>query len=147
MNAKADVLPFRQSAIPEQEQIGMAAGVTEELFDGQHMEILSSLTKSLQELTRIRRKEKALFMVALIQPTGIQMALSGVAGAQKVIEAIWASNNMFARHHIAVKVGKLSVNCILDTLGPSQLTMVANRLNDSVKWAVKELELQGECWK
>ena len=57
MNAKADVLPFRQSAIPEQEQIGMAAGVTEELFDGQHMEILSNLTKSLQELTRIRRKE------------------------------------------------------------------------------------------
>ena len=75
------------------------------------------------------------------------MALSGVAGAQKVIEAIWESNNMFARHHIAVKVGKLSVNCILDTLGPSQLTMVANRLNDSVKWAVKELELQGECWE
>ena len=105
----------------------------------------ADLLKSLQLAYKSLRKEKAKFIVALLNPFFFQQALESVEGAQKAVLNYWALGDglFFYRHFIGCQIGKYSQDILFkDELSDSQLMNIGLKLNSSVKWA--EGILQGE---
>ncbi|WP_066014347.1 hypothetical protein [Endozoicomonas atrinae] len=103
------------------------------------------LLKTVQLAYKSLRKEKAKFIVALLNPFFFQQALESIEGAQKAVLNYWALGDglFFYRHFIGCQIGKYSQEILFkDELSDGQLMNIGLKLNSSVKWA--EGILQGE---
>lgn len=106
----------------------------------------ADLLKSLQLAYQSLRKEKAKFIVALLNPFFFQQALESVDGAQKAVLNYWALGEglFFYRHFIGCQIGKYDQDILFkDELSDSQLMTIGLKLNSSVKWAQGILQGEG----
>ncbi|WP_419536195.1 hypothetical protein [Endozoicomonas sp.] len=104
----------------------------------------ADLLKTVQLAYKSLRKEKAKFIVALLNPFFFQQALESVEGAQKAVLNYWALGDglFFYRHFLGCQIGKYDQKILFkDELSEGELLNLGLKLNSSVKWA--ETELQG----
>ncbi|AMO56614.1 hypothetical protein GZ77_03595 [Endozoicomonas montiporae] len=140
MTAQNVVPTDRESTIPATDKLATAAAIYSEKTE-------YDLMAALESIQSLYRKQKALFVVALLTPEGMELAIRDIHGAESVVASIWNSRNLFARHHLAVQITKMPTESILDELPRSTLMRIAMKLHHVAQLAAAELEIQGEVWQ